>query len=1080
MQTFSIFKKKILGFWLLGIVLLVMLLLAAALLVAEHFLSSSAIKGKIQQTLLARTAIQIGYEKIGIGYFPSLTLELHQLAFSIPDRLNGKADTLRISPKITELLTGKLDLGKVELDRPDINLELAEPQTAQHPAETDISPGSKESQVISFASLLHVLPALQLNIADGRFSVASGTRKFTGEHMDLSMGGAVENARSGRATLKMSLAELAINLGERRELIKDVKLKGTINAVDGNIICQLDQLAVVNPALTLVGNLTMAQVNKGIALKLSGTNINVDATRKTALALAGDISPSVSEIFTYLVGGTVPQIQFSSQGKSISELGNLKNIRIEGHLQDGAISVPAIEMSLTAVNGDVVIADGVLTSTGLSARLAGSTGHSGMLKMGLAEDNDLFQMELMLSADLGQMQPILKRIIKKPGFKREIDRITSLKGTGAGKLVLGDSLADMNARIENADINLSFDYQRVPYPISISKGSVNLTKNQVELRGMNATVGRSMVSGLSVTANWLKNVHLDIHAEHSGLSLDELYPWLDSMKDVQPFLNNFKEISGRLDLYSASFTGDVGAPKQWSYTTAGSVRGINLKANEFPGTIKLAKGNFKLDRTQLTVQELVAEALDANLTLNGVVSGLSSISEKKVDITMDGTMGQDSVMWLQDTFKLPEAYAIRIPVTLKGVRVSGQSEKATLISGGVSVKGGPQLTLDIQYKPEELKVEKLTVKDQYSEAGMTFLSGRDGLELSLTGLLRSETLEGLFVDPKLGKGRLEGDVSVYLPKKSKTGASAKGHLKGTNVLIPFASGEEVSIEQVLLKADGPGVRADATNLTWRDFTWSPLTATINFERDKLMIKVDQAALCGIDSSGVVNITGKDFDLDITLQGKNLNVGTSYTCLTQGRVKMTGKMEFVSRIKAKGEMGELIRKLEGPLNVTFRKGVIEQNRILSTLLEVLNVTEIIKGRLPNMTTSGFNYTIITMDGQFRNGKLLVDKLFIDGETLDVLGFGEVDIKKKTINLELLATPFKTADTIIKYLPGINYLMGGSLVAIPVSVKGDPANPRVSIMSPASVSKGLLDLGARTLKLPYKVMESIITGGKELEK
>ena len=196
--------------------------------------------------------------------------------------------------------------------------------------------------------------------------------------------------------------------------------------------------------------------------------------------------------------------------------------------------------------------------------------------------------------------------------------------------------------------------------------------------------------------------------------------------------------------------------------------------------------------------------------------------------------------------------------------------------------------------------------------------------------------------------------------------------------------------------------------------------------------------------------------------------------------MTGKMEFASRIKAKGEMGELIRKLEGPLNVTFRKGVIEQNRILSTLLEVLNVTEIIKGRLPNMATAGFNYTIITMDGQFRNGKLLVDKLFIDGETLDVLGFGEVDIEKKTINLELLATPFKTADTIIKYLPGINYLMGGSLVAIPVSVKGDPVNPRVSIMSPASVSKGLLNLGARTLKLPYKVMESIITGGKELEK
>jgi uncharacterized protein YhdP len=236
-------------------------------------------------------------------------------------------------------------------------------------------------------------------------------------------------------------------------------------------------------------------------------------------------------------------------------------------------------------------------------------------------------------------------------------------------------------------------------------------------------------------------------------------------------------------------------------------------------------------------------------------------------------------------------------------------------------------------------------------------------------------------------------------------------------------------------------------------------------------------LCGIDSPGVLSITGKDFDLDMTLQGKNLDVGTSYSCLTQGRVKMTGTMEFSSHIKAKGEVGEIIGRLEGPLKMTFRQGVIEQNRILSALLEVLNVTEIVKGRLPNMATAGFKYSIITVDGQFRNGKLLVDKLFVDGETLEILGFGEIDIEKETVNLELLAAPFKTVDTIIKYAPGVNYLMGDSLVVVPVNVNGALANPKVSILSPSSVSKGLLNLGERVLKLPYKLMESIIIEGEE---
>jgi len=1062
MQTFSRSQRKRLGFWLLGIVLLVVLVLAVSFLLAVHLLSSSKGKEQIQQTLFARTGIEIGYEKIGIGYFPTPTLELYQLTFSLPDKLKGRADTLRITPKIAELLTGKLDLGKVELNRPDITLELAEPQPAG-------------SQGISFTPLLSVLPALHLNLIDGRFSVAAGTRNFAGEHLDLTLNGGIENGRSGSATLKMALAELVIRSGERREIIKGVRLKGNIRAEEGSLTCRLDHLVVTKPALTLVGDLARVPGVEDITLSLSGTDIDVEATRKTALALAGDIAP-VTEIFTYLAGGTVPRIQFSSRGKSISELGDLKNFRIEGQLRNGAVSIPEIEMNLTEVNGNVSIVEGILTGTGLLARLADSTGHSGRLKLGLAKENDLFQLELMLNADLGQVQRIVKRIVPRSGFVGELDRVTRLKGTGAGKLLLGDSLADMSARIENAEMNLSFDYQRVPYPISITRGTVNLTRGRVELRGASATVGKSEVSGLGLTADWAKNGHLEISAQRSGLSLDELYPWLNSMKEVQVFLKDFKEISGRLELSSASFTGDAGAPQQWNYTAAGSVNGLNFKVNDFPGSIKLAKGNFKLDRTQLNVQGVAAEGLDANLTLNGTLTGLSSQSGQKVDVTVDGAMGRDSVAWLQDTFQLPKAYAIRTPAMLKGVRIAGQPKKAMLISGGVAVKEGPQVGLDIRYRPEELKGEKLTVKDPYSEAGLTFLSGPDGLGLSFMGRLSSETLAGLFVDPKWGRGRLEGDFSVNLPKKTKTKASAKGRLKGTDLLIPLASGDEVSIGQVLLEAKGSGVKADATTFSWRDFTWSPLVAMINFEQDTFTIQVDQAALCGIDSPGVVHITGKDYDLDLTLQGKDLDVGTSYSCLTRGRVEMTGTMEISSRIKAKGEMGELIGKLAGPLTLTFREGVIKQNRILSTLLEVLNVTEIVKGRLPNMATTGFEYTIITVEGQFSKGKLLVDRLFVDGETLDILGFGEIDLERETVNLELLAAPFKTVDTIIKYLPGINYLMGGSLVVIPVSVKGDLANPTVNVMSPSSVSKGLLNLGARALKLPYKMMESIIMGGK----
>jgi uncharacterized protein YhdP len=164
-------------------------------------------------------------------------------------------------------------------------------------------------------------------------------------------------------------------------------------------------------------------------------------------------------------------------------------------------------------------------------------------------------------------------------------------------------------------------------------------------------------------------------------------------------------------------------------------------------------------------------------------------------------------------------------------------------------------------------------------------------------------------------------------------------------------------------------------------------------------------------------------------------------------------------------------------MTFRNGVIEEDKVLARLLEVLNVTEIVKGRLPKLDSGGFPYTSIDVQGLFKDGKLLIEKLDMDGETLDVLGHGELDIAEKSVNVELMAAPFKTVDTVVKNLPGVNYLLADSLVAIPVSVKGELLDPKVSILSISSVGSSLLGLAERTLKAPVKLIETILPVKKE---
>jgi hypothetical protein len=188
--------------------------------------------------------------------------------------------------------------------------------------------------------------------------------------------------------------------------------------------------------------------------------------------------------------------------------------------------------------------------------------------------------------------------------------------------------------------------------------------------------------------------------------------------------------------------------------------------------------------------------------------------------------------------------------------------------------------------------------------------------------------------------------------------------------------------------------------------------------------------------------------------------------------MTGTLDFSSKITAQGEAEDLVNNMQGPLEMTFTKGTIEQSKLLARTLEVLNVTEIVKGKLPDLGSTGFIYSTINLQGSFQGEKLIIEKIHMDGETLDVLGQGEVNFIQGTVDVELMAAPFKTVDTVVKYIPGINYLLAGTLVTIPVSVKGNMTDPNVMVMSPSSVGSGLLKLGERVIKSPVKLIETLI--------
>ena len=73
---------------------------------------------------------------------------------------------------------------------------------------------------------------------------------------------------------------------------------------------------------------------------------------------------------------------------------------------------------------------------------------------------------------------------------------------------------------------------------------------------------------------------------------------------------------------------------------------------------------------------------------------------------------------------------------------------------------------------------------------------------------------------------------------------------------------------------------------------------------------------------------------------------------------------------------------------------------------------------------------------------------------------------------LASPLKTIDTILRMIPVVRYIMGGSLVSVPVKAEGDLDDPTVSILAPSAVVKGLLGVVERVLKLPVRIFEGSV--------
>jgi len=89
------------------------------------------------------------------------------------------------------------------------------------------------------------------------------------------------------------------------------------------------------------------------------------------------------------------------------------------------------------------------------------------------------------------------------------------------------------------------------------------------------------------------------------------------------------------------------------------------------------------------------------------------------------------------------------------------------------------------------------------------------------------------------------------------------------------------------------LRLQLDSFKYRQFKWEPLHADVSFDGETMRIRSKKAALCGISTTGDVDITPEGVEIDIALSAKNLQLQPTILCISDKKADITGRFEMTA-------------------------------------------------------------------------------------------------------------------------------------------------------------------------------------------
>lgn len=260
--------------------------------------------------------------------------------------------------------------------------------------------------------------------------------------------------------------------------------------------------------------------------------------------------------------------------------------------------------------------------------------------------------------------------------------------------------------------------------------------------------------------------------------------------------------------------------------------------------------------------------------------------------------------------------------------------------------------------------------------------------------------------------------------------------------------------------------------------FSPVRAVVSMNPDQTVVEVKTAELCGISVPGRILFKDDNIQLAFKPHANQTVLSDTGQCFYGLDVteRLEGQVTLDGDISSSGESrDELIQNLSGHFVLNILDGRVYNVGTAGTitnLLSYLSLNQLANDGVPDLRTDDFPYNSLTSRLSLKKGVLNLEEGVLKSNSVNIVASGKLLLKNRSLDLVLLVSPLTTVDWIVGHLPIVGHILEGTLIALPVGIKGSIKNPDVLPLSPDAIGSRLGGILKRTLKTPFRIIEPLI--------